>query len=430
MITIDNKVYRNLEESVQKLVEDVTDIKMGALTEANFGIRVKDVVDQKEDIPHYLDPENYIGEFGDAYLVGESAPFTMYIFTYEETGPSDRIWLDVGLFPTPGPTGATGAKGAAGKDGTNGVDGAEGSPGKTGPPGPKGTDGRDGATGPKGEKGDTGVTYKIIEKWPYDQTQLIEHPLPDPSFLKNMTFAYLVPEDLTIDIPVYDLYVQMGTNYDNAIWTNVGPIAQSGTQVSVNGQFQQTFNADIKMNKIIPSEGTHVPAVSSDGSEHSYKVTTSATSHSLIIRNSSGLGQVSGPPVEDNDISNKRYVDSIPKMRVGEYTFTQSESDEYPFTLIDILSPLDGHLNKYAKATLLISRGLQIQSYSTGWNASDIKYMEVIFTPTHCYIYMNPEEYNIDYNYYKKDKVNSVKFRGNQTGTVIYTIFETPDPQL
>ena len=76
MITIDGVQYRNLEEQVKKNKDDIAYIleEEGVLNE--FGIHVVGEVESSSDLP---DPTTYEGEFGDAYAVGTSAPYTIYI---------------------------------------------------------------------------------------------------------------------------------------------------------------------------------------------------------------------------------------------------------------------------------------------------------------------------------------------------------------
>ena len=93
-------------------------------------------------------------ETGDAYEVGGTAPYDVYI--YDGVG---AVWVNTG--PRIGPTGPTGPTGA---DGVDGIDGG------TGPTGPAGADGADGATGPTGADGSTGTTGPTGETGPMGAT--------------------------------------------------------------------------------------------------------------------------------------------------------------------------------------------------------------------------------------------------------------------
>ena len=213
MITIDNKQYRNLEEQVKKNMDDIQYIlqEEGVLNE--FGIKVVGEVTDTSQLP---DPDTYEGEFGDAYAVGTSAPYTFYIYTRANGQMAGPFWFNIGQFPVAGPQGVqgptgpqgpTGARGSTWTTGTfpsmsgreendmflntstgdvlqlqksssggtvgglswitvtnirgpQGIAGAQGAVGPAGPQGPKGDKGDTGSqgpmgqTGPKGEKGD------------------------------------------------------------------------------------------------------------------------------------------------------------------------------------------------------------------------------------------------------------------------------------
>lgn len=78
MLNFGNKEFRNLQEQVLKNMDDISAIKDGSLVIAEFGIKVIGHVYSAEDLP---DPAEYEGEYGDAYLVGESDPYDYYVFT-------------------------------------------------------------------------------------------------------------------------------------------------------------------------------------------------------------------------------------------------------------------------------------------------------------------------------------------------------------
>ena len=75
MFEIDNVVYRNIQEQVQKNKSDIAAIRNVESVLNEFGIRVLGRVDAETDIPE----GTY--EYGDAYLVGEEEPYDIYIFT-------------------------------------------------------------------------------------------------------------------------------------------------------------------------------------------------------------------------------------------------------------------------------------------------------------------------------------------------------------
>lgn len=115
-----DKKLLNLEDTVEFLVERA---KLGSL-----GLYLKGRVDSLNNLPD-------IANFGDVYAVGQSAPFNFYAFI-------DNDWLDLGIWPLPGP---------------KGVPGDRGPQGPAGPQGPKGDTGSQGIAGPAGSG--VGVNY-------------------------------------------------------------------------------------------------------------------------------------------------------------------------------------------------------------------------------------------------------------------------------
>jgi hypothetical protein len=210
MLAFGNKEFRNLQEQVLKNMDDIAAIQGGALVIGEFGIKV---IGQVEDPSYLPDPAEYEGEFGDAYLVGSESPYDYYIFTRAFEG-SEPQWINIGIFPAPGP------QGPAGQDGQDGAQGPRGLTGAQGPRGEQGLQGPRGEQGPKGDKGDTGeqgpqgvpgTTYTIL-----GQTAS-EASLPSPSIVDRHS-AYLVGTE-----EPYDLYVIIGTS--SLEWFNAGPVA-------------------------------------------------------------------------------------------------------------------------------------------------------------------------------------------------------------
>ena len=94
----DGIVYRNLENQVEYLTDYLN-------TEAQLvelGIKVVGTAEKREDIPE----GQY--EYGDAYMIGTSEPYIMWVWTRaDRTHPQD-YWFEVGPFPMPGPQGPKG----------------------------------------------------------------------------------------------------------------------------------------------------------------------------------------------------------------------------------------------------------------------------------------------------------------------------------
>lgn len=216
MLTRDGKQYRNLEEQVLKNKSDIEFIieQEGVLNE--FGIKVVGEGKTVADLP---DASTYQGEYGDAYAIGESSPYTLYIWTRANGTHPSAYWFNIGQFPLVGPQGPKGEDGAQGAQGPTGATGPQGMPGPTGatgaqgPQGPQGPQGIQGPQGPQGAKGDAGEPFKIAGK--LTSTSL----LPDPSTVDRNT-AYLIPD--ASEPGTYDMYVITGT--DTLMWDNAGHV--------------------------------------------------------------------------------------------------------------------------------------------------------------------------------------------------------------
>lgn len=145
MLNFGNKEFRNLQEQVlenMKNIEKIEDVKI-------IGVDVNYIVASVADMEDIQDPEA-----GQVCAVGESAPFTLYVYY-------DSEWVSLGEFPRQGPQGIQGEQGIQGQVGPQGPMGPQGPVGPrglTGPQGPAGQAGARGAKGDKGDKGDTGAT--------------------------------------------------------------------------------------------------------------------------------------------------------------------------------------------------------------------------------------------------------------------------------
>ena len=220
MLAFGNKEFRNLQEQVLENMKNIQDIMDGATVLAEFGIKVVGQVDAADDLP---DPEEYDGEYGDAYIVGTEAPYDYYIFTRAFEGDPTPQWFDLGVFPQPGPQGPAGQDGqdgATGPQGPQGVQGIQGPQGLQGIQGPKGDKGDKGDTGAQGPRGNDGTTYIVLGQ--VDD----ESDLPSPSLVSPRNGGYLVGTEAP-----YDLYVVTGTGeleWFNAGAVTVGPRGPQG----------------------------------------------------------------------------------------------------------------------------------------------------------------------------------------------------------
>lgn len=134
MITIDNKEYRNLQEQVLKNAQDILYILQEEGTLNQFGLKVVGEVNELTDLPtvedYKMDHDDW--QYGDAYMVGENAPYLMVILTRANgTHPND-YWLNIGQFPLAGPQGEQGEQGAKGEQGERGAQGEQGPQGIAG----------------------------------------------------------------------------------------------------------------------------------------------------------------------------------------------------------------------------------------------------------------------------------------------------------
>lgn len=117
MIIINDKEYRNLEEQVQFNNERINRFIEGDEVLGRMGIKVVGQVATEDYLPN---PATYTGEFGDAYLVGDNAPYDYYIYTRPFEGQEDPQWFNLGQFPVAGPKGDPGVAGATGPAGKRG----------------------------------------------------------------------------------------------------------------------------------------------------------------------------------------------------------------------------------------------------------------------------------------------------------------------
>ena len=208
-ITIDGKVYRNLQEQVAKNQSDIKYIleEEGVLNQ--FGVKVVNQVATSSDLP---DPLTYTGEYGDAVLVGATEPYDMYIFTRPFGANMANQWFNIGQFPLPGPQGVQGIQGPKGDKGDKGEQGPQGPQGPQGQAGQSivGPQGPQGIQGPQGPQGPAGESFKIVG------TLTDVSLLPTPTE-ETRSSAYLV------DIGgVNHLYVIVGDA--DLTWFDAGPL--------------------------------------------------------------------------------------------------------------------------------------------------------------------------------------------------------------
>ena len=111
MLEVNGYQLRNLQEQVEKNKNDIIAIINEQGTLNQFGIKVVGQIDILNNLPTVEDykESNPNWEYGDAYAVGVTAPYSLYILTRAGgTHPND-YWFNIGQFPL---------QGAQGKDGT------------------------------------------------------------------------------------------------------------------------------------------------------------------------------------------------------------------------------------------------------------------------------------------------------------------------
>lgn len=255
MIKVGDKYLRNLEEQVQYLT-NYHDVNQGLV---QWGIRVVGQVETEDELPLPYD-----GEYGDSIAVGTEAPFFFYIWTRASIEGNPAYWFPFGEISIVGPEGPVGPRGEKGDTGestkwyvgssapssssqkyiegdmylqSNGqvyryqndnwqsVVSIRGPQGIQGVQGPQGIQGPQGPQGIQGERGDVGG-FINIRGILNNQNQL-----PLPSTLGNLSIAYLVGT-----ASPYDLYIQVGSTSEDAVWNNTGPF-NAATMVTVNGQY-------------------------------------------------------------------------------------------------------------------------------------------------------------------------------------------------
>lgn len=351
MIKVGDKILRNLEEQVQYLT-NYHEVNQGL---AQWGIRVVGKVATDAELP---DPTTYTGEYGDAYAVGAESSYDFYIWTRPTIEGGSADWFAFGKISIAGPVGPAGPQGPKGDTGEStqwyygttpsnpvegdmvlmangdvrryqqsgdsyawvtvanikGPQGIQGETGRQGPAGPK---------GPQGEKGDTGDVGGFINIYGVLANTSL---LPTPASLNNLTVAYLVGA-----ASPYDLYVQIGKNSDEAVWTNTGPF-NAATAVSVNGSYQNVWNADTKLDKV-----------------------TTATSHNQVyVKSYNGtqtmMNVVANPDVSLYGIPDRTYVDGYFVKKptdTSDYTRVIAQKANGDATAYPIYSPSMSFPNQF-----------------------------------------------------------------------------------
>ena len=319
--------------NIQEQVQYLTDYHQANQGIASWGIRVVGQINDAKDLP---DP--YDGEYGDAYAVGVEAPYFFYIWTRASISGGSAYWFPFGEISIVGPQGPRGEKGDKGATGqstqwfaTNTVTNIlnantgdlclitsgpnlgniyryevgnwdlfaniKGPQGSQGPQGIQGEKGDTGERGPQGERGESAGYINIIGILSNaDQ-------LPSPSLLNNMTYAYLIGTG-----EPHDVYIQVGTSPATSVWHNAGPL-NGATLVQANGQYQATWNADTKVNKV--STANIIYATDGNGNQTSVPYSAGIRNGAIAMRNSAGDITVPNNPATDEAAINTHRARSL-----------------------------------------------------------------------------------------------------------------------
>lgn len=311
----DNKTsIRNIQEQVLENSRLINDILYVRKLLNEFGIKVVGEVETANDLPN---PQTYSGSYGDAYAVGTTTPYELYIFTRPFEGDEFPHWFNIGPFPVPGPQGEQGEQGEQGiqgnpgmpflsgsgnpaislitQDGQSYIDASTGDVykatlgnpsywtrvgtirGPVGPQGPQGPQGPVGPQGPQGIQGEEGPRGSVVNI--RGNLTSVEN-LPSPQ-TQGFDFhnAYLVGTN-----PPH-LYIIEGNPNDQStwLWYDAGAFTSGGeyTKVSdANGSYIANITADNT-----PAQG-RVPVYDASGNIKS------------------------GTPQNSTDVANKDYVDN------------------------------------------------------------------------------------------------------------------------
>ena len=297
----ENVTLRNIQEQVEENKRQIARHWDVDRVLADFGIKMLGRFDSYDDIENLDEGENY----GNAYLIGTKEPYDVYVWTRadENAGQPVPYWLDIGPISLVGPQGPAPAilndgnyiyyidpetndrhniiatadligestqwysvltnlpnanvghnvgdmllRAADGSvfrckkksDGTKEWAYVTQIRGPQGIQGIQGPQGEQGPVGPQGPKGDTGDVGGLVNMYGILSSA---SQLPPPSILNNVTAAFLVGTQSP-----YDLYIQVGATPEVSTWQNTGPF-NIGTMVTVDGQYQNIWDADTKLDK-------------------------------------------------------------------------------------------------------------------------------------------------------------------------------------
>lgn len=304
---------------------------------ADFGITVLGRVNTKDLLPAD-EGENW----GYGYLVGESEPYTVYVWTRPNpnVGQDTAYWLDIGSINIVGPQGPAGVSISNATINSSDQlvltfnDGSVQTIPKS-LKGNPGTPGRDGGTPKITATTETnGVRIQTFDaNGNLVSSQLVRNgqngqSIQGPQGIPGKSLNILGTFTSTAQFPTAST-AEMGdacilqTSSGSELWILTGTPDEpstyawdetsfgGGTEITVNGAVQSTWNADTKLDKISTSGANpRVYGITTTGGQTTYQaVANAATGSTLAMR--TGTGQINVPttPTGNGHATSKSYVD-------------------------------------------------------------------------------------------------------------------------
>ena len=324
MFTFDGKEFRNLQEQVLENKRRIAEHYEITRVLNDFGIRVIGRVENIEDLDNI--PTESL-QYGDAYAVGDTPPYTFWIWTRKNNESDNDYWFNMGQIAIAGPEGPAGAYvNSISIDPntyyptfnfSNGTSitvpqAIRGPRGPIGPRGPQGIQGLQGQRGPSGEQGPRGLTGPQGPAGAFNikGTLSSSELLPDPTTMKPGD-AYLI----LAGEAKYDFWIITASDSDDSstyMWQDTG-ILGAGTVITVNNSAVSEWNADTKLDKIT-STGVYgrdrIYSIATNGSQQVLTADIQPNALTIPKRTSAGNVLVALNPINANDAASKNYVDS------------------------------------------------------------------------------------------------------------------------
>lgn len=347
MFEYNNREYRSLQEQVKFNTDKIIEHYNRDRILADLGIKIMGQANTVGNLPDT--PPGGAEAYGEAYAVGNEAPYNIYIWTRPDDTHPDAYWFDIGQIAIKGDKGDPGTTISRATINANNQLVLTMTDGST-------------ITVPGNLKGDTGPSPKIYLSNVDDGVQIkVENPDGSSSYttVKNGTngqngkqgiqgppgyfnilgaltnegqlpsassvetgSAYLIWHAVAEEENGghYDLYiiVQSGGGY---VWQNTGRVS-AGTYVYEDGQPITQFNADTKLNAYTNSGGGNkVYGTTNDGNQTMYilrpdpqtgtsgNYKNQVVQYDVVSNKNTGLIRIAETPTQDYHTASKKYVD-------------------------------------------------------------------------------------------------------------------------